>query len=56
MSVCRAVVFIARLFSGLPVDENAELTEELIELGVSVGEHVIPSIRSIAEIQPTATA
>lgn len=36
---------------GLPVDEYRELAEELRALGVSVGEDVIPSIRSIEEIE-----
>jgi hypothetical protein len=36
---------------GLPVDEYRQLAEELRALGVSVGEDVIPSIRSIEEIQ-----
>lgn len=35
---------------GLPADEYAELANQLNELGVPVGEHVIPSIRSIVEI------
>ncbi len=35
---------------GLPVDENRELADELRALGVSVGEDVIPSIRSIEEV------
>ena len=32
---------------GLPADEHRELADQLRSLGVSVGEHVIPSIRSI---------
>jgi hypothetical protein len=36
---------------GLPVDEYRELAEELRALGVSVGHDVIPSIRSIEEIE-----
>jgi hypothetical protein len=36
---------------GLPVDENRQLADELRALGVSVGHDVIPSIRSIAEIE-----
>ena len=32
---------------GLPADEHRELAEQLRSLGVTVGEHVIPSIRSI---------
>ena len=36
---------------GLPVEENRELAEELRALGVSVGDDVIPSIRSIREVE-----
>ena len=36
---------------GLSVDENRELAEQLHQLGVSVGEHVIPSIRSVDEVE-----
>jgi len=36
---------------GLPVEENRELADELRALGVSVGDDVIPSIRSIQEIE-----
>jgi hypothetical protein len=36
---------------GLPVEENRELADELRALGVSVGHDVIPSIRSIEEIE-----
>jgi hypothetical protein len=36
---------------GLPVEENRELADELRALGVSVGQDVIPSIRSIEEIE-----
>ena len=32
---------------GLPAEEHRELADQLHSLGVSVGEHVIPSIRSI---------
>jgi len=32
---------------GLPADEHRELAEQLRSIGVSVGEHVIPSIRSV---------
>ena len=35
---------------GLPVDEYRELADQLTALGVPVGEHVIPSIRNIEEI------
>ena len=36
---------------GLSTDENRELADELRALGVSVGEAVIPSIRSIVRIE-----
>ncbi len=36
---------------GMPVDENRELANELHELGVSVGEHIIPSIRAIESVE-----
>lgn len=36
---------------GMPVDENRELAHNLHELGVSVGEHIIPSIRSIESVE-----
>jgi hypothetical protein len=36
---------------GLPVDEYRDLADELRALGVSVGDDVIPSIRSIEEIE-----
>ena len=32
---------------GLPAEEHRELSEQLRSLGVSVGEDVIPSIRSV---------
>ncbi|MCH7687410.1 MAG: hypothetical protein IH899_12140 [Planctomycetes bacterium] len=32
---------------GLPAEEHRELADQLRTLGVSVGEHVIPSIRSV---------
>ncbi len=35
---------------GLPTDEYFELADELRALGVSVGEAVIPSIRSIEQV------
>ena len=35
---------------GLPTDEYPELAEALRKLGVSVGDTVIPSIRSIEEV------
>ncbi|MFN0017947.1 MAG: hypothetical protein ACKVP0_06780 [Pirellulaceae bacterium] len=36
--------------SGLPVDECQDLADKLREVGVPVGEHIIPSIRSIKEL------
>jgi len=36
---------------GLSVDENRELAEQLHKLGISVSEHVIPSIRSVDEVE-----
>lgn len=33
---------------GLPVDKNRELAGELRDLDVPVGEHVIPTIRSVS--------
>ena len=36
---------------GLPAEEHRELADQLRSLGVSVGEHVIPSIRSIVRIE-----
>ncbi len=36
---------------GMPVDENRDLAAELHELGVPIDEHVIPSIRSIEEVE-----
>jgi hypothetical protein len=35
---------------GLPIDEFRELAKKLETLGVPVGDHVIPSIRAIEEI------
>ena len=35
---------------GLPVEEHRELVEQLRSLGVSVGEVVMPSIRSITNL------
>ena len=32
---------------GLPAEKHRELADQLRSLGVSVGEHVIPSIRSV---------
>ena len=32
---------------GLPAEEYRELADQLRSLGISVGEHVIPSIRSV---------
>lgn len=36
---------------GLPTDEYMDLADELRALGVSVGEAVIPSIRSIEQVE-----
>lgn len=36
---------------GLPVDEHRELAAQLTASGVPVGEHVIPSIRSVEQIE-----
>jgi hypothetical protein len=36
---------------GLPVDEYPLLAEELLALGVTVGDSVIPSIRSIEQVE-----
>ena len=38
---------------GLPIEEHGELVDQLHSLGVSVGEHVIPSIRGIERIRNT---
>ena len=35
---------------GLPVDEYRDLADELRALGVAIGDDVIPSIRTIEEI------
>ena len=37
---------------GLPVEENRELADELRSLNVTVGEHVIASIRGIEVLGP----
>ena len=49
--VCQGMEYIevAEDF-GLPTDEYPELAEALRKLGVSVGDTVIPSIRSIEEV------
>ena len=36
---------------GLPVDEHRELAGQLRKLGVTVGEHVIPNIRTIERVE-----
>ena len=36
---------------GLPVDQNQELAEQLRNLGIIVGEHIIPSIRTIEKVE-----
>ena len=35
---------------GLPAEEHRELAEELQSFGVSMDEHVIPSIRSVVKV------
>ena len=37
---------------GLPAEEHRELADQLRSLGVSVGENVIPSIRSVEVLEP----
>ena len=36
---------------GLPAEEHRELAEKLQSLGVSMDEHVIPSIRSVVKVE-----
>ena len=36
---------------GLPVDEHRQLASQLTACGVPVGEHVIPSIRSVEQVE-----
>ena len=50
-AVCNSLEYIevAEDF-GLPADEHADLAEALQKLGVSVGDAVIPSIRSIEKV------
>ena len=36
---------------GLPAEQHRELAEELQSLGVSMNEHVIPSIRRIVKVE-----
>jgi hypothetical protein len=36
---------------GLPADEHRELAEQIRSMGVTVGEHVIPSIRSVVRVE-----
>ena len=36
---------------GLPLDQNQELAEQLRNLGIIVGEHIIPSIRTIEKVE-----
>ena len=50
-AVCNSLEYIevAEDF-GLPADEYPELADALRELGVSVGDAVIPSIRSIEKV------
>jgi type III secretion system FlhB-like substrate exporter len=50
-AVCNSLEYIevAEDF-GLPVDEHPDLADALQKLGVSVGDAVIPSIRSIQKV------
>jgi len=49
--VCQSMDFIEVPDDfGLPADEHPELVAALRKLGVSVGDRVIPSIRSIEEV------
>lgn len=41
---------------GLPTDDHRDLAEELRQLGVPVGEAVIPSIRSVVQVDADAIA
>lgn len=36
---------------GMPVDEHRDIADGLRELGVAVGEAIIPSIRSIVKVE-----
>lgn len=36
---------------GMPVDEHRDIADELRELGVAVGEAIIPSIRSVRQVK-----
>lgn len=36
---------------GLPADEHRELADQLRSLGVPVDEHVIPSIRTVVQVE-----
>ena len=36
---------------GLPVDENRDLADQLRNLGIAVGDDIIPSVRSIEEAE-----
>jgi hypothetical protein len=36
---------------GLPADEHRELADQLRSLGVPVGDHVIPSIRTVVQVK-----
>jgi len=49
--VCQSMEFIEVADGyGMPVDEFPELAKDLRDRGVSVGEDIIPSIRSIDEV------
>ena len=36
---------------GMPVDENRELAEQLRNLGIAIGDDIIPSIRNIEQVE-----
>ena len=36
---------------GVPVDENRDLADQLRNLGIAVGDDIIPSVRSIEEAE-----
>jgi len=36
---------------GVPVDENRDLADQLRNLGIAVGDDIIPSVRSIEQVE-----
>jgi hypothetical protein len=36
---------------GMPVDQNQEVAEQLRNLGITVGEDIIPSVRTIEKVE-----